>query len=200
MLFVVGCTPSIVGLESINEWGFTYPDLSEKNYCRGTGYITSKGNVSGRLNLAFTSSKNLTYVEFKDLIGRKTLFLVISNNTIDAWDIRNNRKYDQESLLLAFPFFELIKPNDLTNFLWGEIPKTFMESDNISKNDKIKNGQIQFSSHQTENGILINFVSFNIKDEDQKINLFVENRDFDMQYPHLIKKIPQSVIPVMESL
>ena len=134
------------------------------------------------------------------MIGRKTLFLIISENSINAWDIRNNRKYDQESLLLAFPFFELIKPNDLINFLWGEIPKIFMNSDNILNNDKIKNGQIQFSSNQTENGVLINFISFNIKNEDQKIELFIDTRDFDMQYPHLIRKIPESVISKSESL
>ena len=160
----------------------------------------SRGNVSGRLNLTFTSSKKSTYIEFRDLIGRRTLFLIISENSINAWDIRNNRKYDQESLLLAFPFFELIKPNDLINFLWGEIPKIFKDSDNILNNDKIKNGQIQFSSNQTENGVLINFISFNIKNEDQKIELFIDNRDFDMQYPHLIRKIPESVIPKSESL
>ena len=160
----------------------------------------SRGNVSGRLNLTFTSSKKSTYIEFRDLIGRKTLFLIISENSINAWDIRNNRKYNQESLLLAFPFFELIKPNDLINFLWGEIPKFFKDSDNILNNDKIKNGQIQFSSNQTENGVLINFISFNIKNEDQKIEIFIDNRDFDMQYPHLIRKIPESVIPKSESL
>ena len=117
MLFLVGCSPAIFELNSINEKVFSYPDLSEKNYCRGKGYIISKGNVSGRLNLTFTSSKKSTYIEFRDLIGRRTLFLIISENSINAWDIRNNRKYDQESLLLAFPFFELIKPNDLINFL-----------------------------------------------------------------------------------
>ena len=200
MLFLVGCSPAIFESNSIDEKVFSYPDLSEKNYCRGKGYIISKGNVSGRLNLTFTSSKKSTYIEFRDLIGRRTLFLIISENSINAWDIRNNRKYDQESLLLAFPFFELIKPNDLINFLWGEIPKIFMNSDNILNNDKIKNGQIQFSSNQTENGILINFISFNIKNEDQKIELFIDTRDFDMQYPHLIRKIPESVIPKSESL
>jgi len=134
------------------------------------------------------------------LIGRKTLFLVIRENSINAWDIRNNRKYNQESLIISFPFFELIKPNDLINFLWGELPLTFKEPGDILTSNKINNGQIQFSSHQTENGILINSVSFNIKEEDERIELFIESRDFDMQYPHLIREIPQSVIPIKKSL
>ena len=32
------------------------------------------------------------------------------------------------------------------------------------------------------------------------IELFIDTRDFDMQYPHLIRKIPESVISKSESL
>tara|TARA_B100001287_G_scaffold200653_1_gene170062 strand:- start:93 stop:470 length:378 start_codon:yes stop_codon:yes gene_type:complete len=123
--------------------------------------------------------------------------LTLSKNTINAWDIRNNRSYDQESLVISFPFFELIKPNDLINFLWGKMPKTFTDSDSIL-NNKINNGQIQFSSQQTENGILINSVSFNFEEENEAIDLFVESRDFDSQYPHLIREIPKSIIQAKE--
>ena len=159
----------------------------------------SKGNFNGRVRFTFTSSKKSTYIEFRDLIGRKTLFLILSENIINAWDIRNNRRYDQESLIIAFPFFELIKPNDLINFLWGEMPKTFTDSDKNLNNNIINNGQIQFSSHQTENGILINSVSFNVEQNKETIDLFVENREFDAQYPHLIREIPGSVVQVKEN-
>jgi len=100
-------------------------------------------------------------------------------------------------LVISFPFFELIKPNDLINFLWGKMPKTFTDSDNILSN-KINSGQIQFSSQQTENGILINSVSFNFEEENEAIDLFVESRDFDSQYPHLIREIPESIIQAKE--
>ena len=189
----------MIDKNSLEETVFLYPDLSEKEYCRGKGYITSKGNVNGRLSLTFTSSRSSTYIEFRDLIGRRTLFLILRENTILAWDIRNNRKYDRESLIISFPFFELIKPNDLINFLWGELPITFKEPGDILTNNKINNGQIQFSSNQSENGVLINSVTFDIEQEDERILLFIDDRDFDMQYPHLIKEIPQSVIPAKKS-
>ena len=192
-----GCAPNISNPNSGKDEAFSYPDLSKKIYCRGKGYVVSRGNINGRLSFTFTSSRESTYIEFRDLIGRKTLFLTLSKNTINAWDIRNNRSYDQESLVIAFPFFELIKPNDLINFLWGKMPKTFAESDNIL-NNKINNGQIQFSSQQTENGILINSVSFNFEEENETIDLFVESRDFDSQYPHLIREIPKSIIQAKE--
>ena len=192
-----GCAPTISNTSYGKDKAFSYPDLSKKTYCRGKGYVVSRGNINGRLSFTFTSTKESTYIEFRDLIGRKTLFLTLSKNTINAWDIRNNRSYDQESLVISFPFFELIKPNDLINFLWGKMPKTFTDSDNIL-NNKINNGQIQFSSQQTENGILINSVSFNFEEENEAIDLFVESRDFDLQYPHLIREIPESIIQAKE--
>ena len=177
-----------------------YPDLSQKKYCRGRGYVISEGNMRGRLNFTFTSTKEASYLEFRDILGRKTLFLTFSSNSVDAWDIRNNRRYDKESLLIIFPFFEIIKPDDLTRFLWGEIPKILKDPDNIVSEEKMTNGEIQFSSTQTENGILVSYVSFNLIDENETINLRIENREFDLQYPHLIRKIPQSVMPIKESL
>ena len=177
-----------------------YPDLSQKKYCRGRGYVISEGNNRGRLNFTFTSTKEVSYLEFRDILGRKTLFLTFSSNSVDAWDIRNNRRYDKESLLIIFPFFEIIKPDDLTSFLWGEIPKILKDPDNIISEEKMTNGEIQFSSSQTENGILVSYVSFNLIDENETINLRIENREFDLQYPHLIRKIPQSVMPIKESL
>ena len=177
-----------------------YPDLSQKKYCRGRGYVISEGNNRGRLNFTFTSTKEVSYLEFRDILGRKTLFLTFSSNSVDAWDIRNNRRYDKESLLIIFPFFEIIKPGDLTSFLWGEIPKILKDPDNIISEEKMTNGEIQFSSTQTENGILVSYISFNLIDENETINLRIENREFDLQYPHLIRKIPQSVMPIKESL
>tara|TARA_B100001540_G_scaffold45665_1_gene40728 strand:- start:2640 stop:3110 length:471 start_codon:yes stop_codon:yes gene_type:complete len=156
--------------------------------------------MRGRLNFTFTSSKEASYLEFRDLLGRKTLFLTFSSNSIDAWDIRNNRRYDKESLLIIFPFFEIIKPDDLISFLWGEIPEILKDPDNIISEEQMTNGEIQFSSSQTENGILVSYVSFNLIDENETINLKIENREFDLQYPHLIRKIPQSVMPIKESL
>ena len=77
------------------------------------------------------------------------------------------------------------------------MPKTFTEPGNIL-NDKINNGQIQFSSQQTENGILISSVSFKFEEEKETIDLFVVSRDFDSQYPHLIREIPGSIIQAKE--
>ena len=199
-ILIHGCT-SFSNQPIVNKGDLkAYPDLSQKKYCRGKGYVVSQGNMQGRLNFTFTSSKESSYIEFRDLIGRKTLFLIFSTSKVEAWDIRNNRKYDKESLLILFPFFEIIDSNDLIAFLWGKIPETLSHPDNIVNKRQMTNGEIQFSSAPTQNGMLINSVLFKLIDENETFNLRVENREFDLQYPHLIRKIPKSVMPIKESL
>jgi hypothetical protein len=177
----------------------TYPDLSNKEHCRGSGYITSAGEIKGRMNFTFTSSRNKAYIQFKDLIGRKTLFLILDESEIQAWDILNNRKYNQASILIIFPFFEMIQANELITFLWGGIPPVFSDPNKIISEKENISGEIQFSTKQTSYGQLVEHVSFAIDENNSKINLFMMNRDFDMQYPHLIREIPGSVLPIKDN-
>ncbi|MBN4080965.1 hypothetical protein JYT44_01235 [Caldithrix abyssi] len=176
-----------------------FPNLDDKIFCRGKGYILSKGEIRGRLNFTFTASRDTAYIQFKDLIGRKTLFLILGDESIDAWDMLHNRRYDQASILISLPFFEMIQPNDMRTFLWGEIPKIFSDPEKIKNQPKQISGGIQFRSKQTEHGPLVEHVTFNMKAEKQKIELVMMNREYDVQYPHLIRKIPDSIPPIKVS-
>ena len=40
------------------------------------------------------------------------------------------------------------------------------------------------------------FIFCATKDEKEKITISVDNREFDAQYPHLIKQIPQFIMPI----
>jgi len=173
-----------------------YPDLTAKKFCRGKGYILSKGEMKGRLNFTFTASRDTAYIQFKDLIGRKALFLILKNGEIDAWDMKNNRRYDQASILISLPFFEMISSTELRTFLWGSIPMVFSDPEVIKTQSEKISGGIQFRSGQTEYGPLVEYVSFNLNGENQKIELVMMDREFDVQYPHLIRDIPATVIPI----
>ena len=175
------------------------PDLNSKDFCRGNGYILSKGKFDGRLNFTFSASRNTVHIQFNDIIGRKTLFLIISNNDIDAWDMRNNRRYNKASILLTLPMFEIIEPNELRTFLWGNIPSVFSDVKDIKTQPNKLNGQLQFKSVQTAFGALVNNVSFKINEENTQITLEIMEREFGEQYPHLIREIPKSVILIDES-
>ena len=195
LILIIGCaTPPDPDIDFIS-----VPDLSTKDYCRGNGYILSKGTFDGRLNFTFSTSRDSAYIEFRDIIGRKILFLVISNNDIDAWDMQNNRRYNKESILIALPMFELIEPNELRTFLWGSIPSIFSDVNNIKSESEDLNREIQFESVQTQFGSLVNIISFRMKDKNSQISLEVTEREFDEQYPHLIREIPNAIILINES-
>ena len=195
LILIVGCaTPPDPDIDFLS-----VPDLSTKDYCRGNGYILSKGTFYGRLNFMFSSSRDTAYIQFRDIIGRKILFLVVSNNEIDAWDMRNNRRYNKESILLTLPMFELIEPSQLRTFLWGSIPSIFSDANNIKSESDAIHREIQFKSVQTQFGALVNNISFRINDKNSQISLEVTEREFDAQYPHLIRKIPNAIILINES-
>tara|TARA_B100001245_G_C22894017_1_gene431139 strand:+ start:1686 stop:2321 length:636 start_codon:yes stop_codon:yes gene_type:complete len=195
LILIVGCaTPPDPDIDFIS-----VPDLSTKDYCRGNGYILSKGTFDGRLNFMFSSSRDTAYIQFRDIIGRKILFLVVSNNEIDAWDMRNNRRYNKESILLTLPMFELIEPSQLRTFLWGSIPSIFSDANKIKSESDAIHREIQFKSVQTQFGALVNNISFRINDKNSQISLEITEREFDEQYPHLIREIPNSIILINES-
>ena len=149
------------------------------------------------MNFTFTSSRNKAYIQFKDLIGRKTLFLILEESKVQAWDILNNRRYDQVSILIALPFFEMIQSKELITFLWGEIPSVFSDPSKIKSEKENISGTIQFSTKQTTYGQLVEHIAFNVSES--KIDLFMMNREFDMQYPHLIREIPGFVLPIKDN-
>ena len=195
LILIVGCaTPPDPDIDFIS-----VPDLSTKDYCRGNGYILSKGTFDGRLNFIFSTSRDTAYIQFRDIIGRKILFLVVSNNEIDAWDMRNNRRYNKESILLTLPMFELIEPSQLRTFLWGSIPSIFSDANNIKSESDAIHREIQFKSVQTQFGALVNNITFSINDKNSQISLEITEREFDEQYPHLIREIPNSIILINES-
>ena len=198
-LFILGCASTSKPIYGNEIKSIIYPDLSDKEHCRGSGYITSREGIKGRLNFTFTSSRNKAYIQFKDLIGRKTLFLILDESEIQAWDILNNRRYDQVSILIALPFFEMIQSKELITFLWGEIPSLFSDPSKIKSEKENITGTIQFRTKQTTYGQLVDHIAFNVSENNSKIDLFMMNREFDMQYPHLIREIPGFVLPIKDN-
>ena len=118
-----------------------------------------------------------------DMLGRKQYFFTIEKNNYELFSIREDKKYSKESMLIAFPFFELIEPIDLINFLWGIIPLKFQSNSDFYSNQLNK---IMFKTVESENGHLVNEISFQINNDNNEINLIIIEREFDMEYPHLI--------------
>ncbi|MEE8336081.1 MAG: hypothetical protein V3S48_06575 [Candidatus Neomarinimicrobiota bacterium] len=181
----------IQSMETLGDIPSNYEDVEiNAEYCRGQGYVISSGELSGRLNFSFTSESDTAFVQFKDLLGRKTLFLILSGDNIEAWDILHNQRYDNSSAIISLPFLEMTTSRDLRNILWGKIPFVFITD--ASRENSTLNGQIQFYSQLSEIGPLVSKVTF-LLDDRTKIEMLITKREFNSQYPHLIKSIPESI-------
>ena len=176
--FFIGCTQ----ISNINKEA-VYPILDDNKFCRGKGYISFSRDARSRFNFIFTSSKENLYLEMRDMLGRKQYLFTIEKNNYELFSIRENKKYSKESMLIAFPFFELLEPVDLIDFLWGIIPLKFQSNSDLYSNELNK---IMFKTSESENGQLVNEISFQINNDNNGINLIIIEREFDMQYPHLI--------------
>ena len=87
--------------------------IEEYNVCRGKGKLVSTGPVSGRLSFSYTCAGEDVFIHFKDMLGRKTMMMIVRPNSVEAWDMMHNIRFSTESIYLRFPFFEVIKPKDL---------------------------------------------------------------------------------------
>ena len=67
---------------------------------RGTGRLTVMGKRSGKFNFSFTSDSHDTFLQFRDVLGRKTLFMEIHDSSLTAWDMIQNEKYSEIALVV----------------------------------------------------------------------------------------------------
>ncbi len=185
MFWGCGATkPSIQNLSTNQKWNEQYET------CRGKGHLISKGNISGKLSFSFTCTGKNVFIHFKDMLGRKTMVMIIEENDVNVWDIFQNMRYSKESIFMRFPFFEVMKPSDLSSVFWGNEPTHLKDINNINSESSIN---IRFSSN--ENGIQTVYIEMN---KNQTIELTFEMREYGSTYPHLIKQIPEST-PYIQS-
>lgn len=189
----VGCTHfKPVKVEDRTGLKTAYEEVQiDANYCRGRGQIISSGDFNGRLNFTFSTSRDTAYIQFTDLIGRKSIFMVLINDEAQVWDMIYNEQFDLATTLLRFPFLEIIKPVDLRQFLWGEVPESIQKG-TLNTPETLETGAIQFHSELTQYGPLVTKINF-VVDEKQKVDLTISKREFGSTYPHLERGIPSGI-------
>ena len=77
--------------------------------CSGFGKIFSKGGLNGNLNFSFTSQNDSSFFQFNDLLGRKILVIWLTPGSINAWNILDNKRYDNTQIIDIFPLFKVFK-------------------------------------------------------------------------------------------
>lgn len=155
LFFLLGCTGTVN-----NVFNFT-PSKSYEEYlvaynsCTGKGVLNSEGSLKGKLPFSFRSQRDSTFFEFSDLIGRKVLFVWITNNSITARNLIENKQYKYDEVTELLPILKVLEPKDITKVIWGVQP---------DYNEKFKN-----ISQSVKNSISLDFKSDNFNNERQAL-------------------------------
>ncbi len=162
--------------------------------CRGKGTVESGGVIKGKLSFEFTAEGEKGYIQFYDLLGRKTLFIALNNELVSAWDMVRNERYDTAGILTILPFTKLITPEEFFQVLWGSIPQAY--NDSVQDNDlrfESTSASISFNSRLTEYGPLLHKIVLESKEDNYRVIIDIKERELNASYPHLKRNIPDTV-------
>ena len=78
--------------------------------------------MKGKLYFSFKSQRDSTFIEFSDLLGRKTLLMWVSPKKITVRDLINNTYYSYNQVVKFFPFLNVLDSQNITEVVWGSVP------------------------------------------------------------------------------
>ena len=179
----------------------TKPSITMKNLVsiygqvRGAGRLIVIGIRSGKFNFTFTSDSHDTFLQFRDMLGRKTLFMEINDSSLSAWDMIQNEKYSEIALVALFPFLEFLKPEGLTKVLWGIVPDIDTDKNTKLEFERFENSNtnIYFESERDRVGSLTRKITFSHGINSDNFEVIITQREFGTSYPHFVRVIPESV-------
>ena len=149
--------------------------------CTGRGSISSVGSFSGNLTFSFMSQNDSSFCQFQDFLGRKVLLLWLTQDSIDAWNLIENKKYNYSNISEIIPVLSVLNPNHLINFLWGE--EILLNQINVSSqsNIEIKLDKINQHSPFVDKAIFIDNLNR------QELSIKIDSRVFNQNYLDLKK-------------
>ena len=149
--------------------------------CTGRGLISSVGNFSGNLTFTFMSQNDSSFCQFQDFLGRKVLLLWLTRDSMDAWNLIENKKYSHSSISEIIPVLSILNPNHLIKFLWGE---EFISSQiSVSSQAKI---EIKLSKND-HNSSFVDHVTFIDNSNRQELSIKIDSRVFNQNHLDLKK-------------
>ena len=144
--------------------------------CTGNGKINSRGFFSGELTFKYMSQHDSSFLQFKDILGRKALLMWFTPHNVFAWNLIENKQYDYEQILEFFPFLYIVEPKDITKFLWGVQPNIAKPvSDNPSRD--FMDLSLQFETGELDQ-IPFSLISATFKDlnMNQSVKIDIQKR------------------------
>ena len=146
----------------------------------GRGSLVYTGQNSGRMSFDFNCVHDSVYIQFKDMLNRRVLFLQIEQENCQLWDILNNQRYSKTDLPNNFTLLASINSDELVRLLWGVAPE--LNSQSI----------IDFTYDQSDVGLVIKKAVIQ-SSNNQRIEIHISQRQWGRKNSNLISQIPNSV-------
>ena len=106
-LIMSGCTQNLQREIKLIDYKMSFDKLKmEYKYCRGNGHLQWKRVFQGKLSFVFTVNGDSTYIQFRDWIGRQTLYLQMAGDEVYAWDILKEKGYDASQVHNLNPYLK----------------------------------------------------------------------------------------------
>ena len=191
LVIVVNCSrvPEIVLDEIVD---LSYDELKQQYItCKGKGVMTAQGELLWKLYYSFTTQNDSSFIQFKDIFGRRVLFVQALPSEITLWDMQKNHQYDSD-IGTTISIFNIIKSHDIAQILWGEVPNRYINSDEESGFEKELN-LVNFKSTATQLGMVLDKVIFNLDSKNAIVEFKISERDYGQAIPSLLKGIPEKI-------
>lgn len=188
-IFVSNCTkkPEIIIDEQID---YSYDQLKQQYYtCKGKGVMSARGILPWKMNYSFTTQNDSSYLQFKDVFGRRVLFIQAFPDRIILWDMLKDVQYNSK-MNTSIPIFDILESNDIAQILWGEIPYKFQNINQESGFESDSN-LVNFESATSQIGMVLEKVIFNIDSLDTKVVFTISERAYGESIPTLLNGIPK---------
>jgi hypothetical protein len=189
VLIIINCSqaPEIVTDDIVD---LSYDELKRKYVtCKGRGVMTAQGKLPWKLNYSFTTQNDSSFIQFKDIFGRRVLFVQALPSEITLWEMQKNLQYDSD-VDNAIPIFKILKSYDIAQILWGEIPARFQKSNEKSGFERDLN-LVNFKSTGTQFGMVLDKVIFNFDSIGTIVEFKIFGRDYGETNLELLKGIPE---------
>ena len=177
LLIFFSCTS--IKEEIINPIDDIFPNQIKS--CSGRGSISSVGGFSGRLSFNFISQNDSSFCQFQDFLGRKVLLLWLTENSIDAWNLIENKKYSHSNISEIIPILSVLSPNHLIKFLWGKEITSNQISVPSQANIEVKLGK------SDQSNTIIDEATFIDKSNRQELSIKIDSRVFNQKNINLKK-------------
>ncbi|MFC1550235.1 hypothetical protein ACFL46_02975 [Candidatus Neomarinimicrobiota bacterium] len=171
-----------------------YPEFV--NYfktCQGSGVLVSKGDMNGKLRFSFTCSNDTSYLQFKDILGRRTLYVQLFSNEINIWDMLKNRRFQPTEIQGRLPVLKFWEPSDITQILWGKIPTIKIQETNQRSRFDHDSTMVSFQTINTAYGALVNDAQINLGGSNSSVVITITKREYKLFNEKLVRNIPTNI-------